>query len=516
MASNDLTRKSGYDSYHSRGCSTLKVDPALFRTNRDRLIDSLRKVKALENKKNPLVLLKGGEYTMRYCSDHEPIFRQESYFHWTFGVREPDFYGVINVETGKSYLFAPKLPQEYAVWMGELLKPGDFKAHYQVDDVYWVEDVKKVLKQQNSDVLLTLYGINSDSGSYSKPATFDGINEFNVDRDILHPVISELRVFKTDLELEVLRYVCKVSSEAHKEVMKRIKPKMKEYQLESIFQFFCSYYGGARFMAYTCICGSGKNSSVLHYGHSGEPNNKKMDDGDLCLLDMGCEYFCYASDITCSYPCNGKYSDQQKVVYNSVLEANLAVREALKPGVSWVDMHILAERKILESLKKAGLLIGDVDEMVENRLGAVFMPHGLGHFIGIDTHDVGGYLPGHPARSDKPGLKSLRTSRTMQERMCITIEPGCYFINALLEKAFKDEKLSKFLVKSEIDKYVNIGGVRIEDCVYVTKDGIEILSKVPRTIEEIEALIQKGREEKHIHFPELDLMNGSESKCCHK
>lgn len=173
-----------------------------------------------------------------------------------------------------------------------------------------------------------------------------------------------------------------------------------------------------------------------------------MEDGDLCLLDMGCEYFCYASDITCSYPCNGKYTDQQKVVYNAVLDANLAVKKALKPGVSWVDMHILAEGKILESLKQAGLLTGDVNEMVENRLGAIFMPHGLGHFIGIDTHDVGGYLAGnfcisidnkyiisrlfcsllinkgHPARSNKPGLKSLRTSRIIQERMCITIEPG--------------------------------------------------------------------------------------------
>ena len=228
---------------------------------------------------------------------------------------------------------------------------------------------------------------------------------------------------------------------------------------------------------------------------------------------MGCEYFGYASDITCSYPSSGKFNEQQTIVYNAVLDANLAVKSALKPKVSWVEMHILAERTILDRLQKAGLLTGDLNEMVENRLGATFMPHGLGHFIGIDTHDVGGYLEGHPKRSDKPGLKSLRTARVIEERMCITIEPGCYFIKALIEKAFIDEKLSKYLVKDEIMKFINIGGVRIEDDVYVTSDGIELLSKVPRTIEEIENLMEKGKKEVDVHFPQLNkVLNGQKVK----
>ena len=130
------------------------------------------------------------------------------------------------------------------------------------------QQIKKVLKELKPSVLLTLYGPNSDSGSYSKEATFDGIDEFAVNRDVLHREISELRVFKTDHELAVLRYVSKLSSDAHVEVMKRIRPGMMEYQLEALFQFFCAYNGGARFMAYTCICGSGKNSAILHYGNN--------------------------------------------------------------------------------------------------------------------------------------------------------------------------------------------------------------------------------------------------------
>lgn len=137
------------------------------------------------------------------------------------------------------------------------------------------------------------------------------------------------------------------------------------------------------------------------------------------------------------------------------------------------------------------------------------MPHGLGHFIGIDTHDVGGYLEGHPIRSTKPGLKSLRTARLIKEQMCITIEPGCYFISALLDKAFQDECLSKYLVKDEIEKYMYVGGVRIEDDVYVTATGIELLSPVPRTIEEIENLIEKGKKEVDTYFPQLEhILNG--------
>ena len=136
---------------------------------------------------------------------------------------------------------------------------------------------------------------------------------------------------------------------------------------------------------------SGINSAVLHYGHAGAPNDKKIAESDLCLFDMGGEYYCYASDITCTFPANGKFTPEQRFVYEAVLKANRAVLSAVKPGVSWVDMHLLAERIELEEMKKEGLLVGDVDEMLENRIGAIFFPHGLGHFLGIDTHDVGGY-----------------------------------------------------------------------------------------------------------------------------
>ncbi|KAL1419383.1 hypothetical protein MTO96_005119 [Rhipicephalus appendiculatus] len=209
----------------------------------------------------------------------------------------------------------------------------------------------------------------------------------------------------------------------------------------------------------------------------------------MCLFDMGCEYYCYSSDITCSFPANGRFTADQRVVYEAVLAASRAVLDAIRPGTSWPDMHRLAERRILEGLLSAGLLRGDVDAMMEARLGATFMPHGLGHLMGLDVHDVGGYLSADPPRPTEPGLRSLRTARTLREGMVLTVEPGCYFIDALLDEALRSPTLSAFLVPDVLQRFRNFGGVRIEDDVLITADGHEMLTLVPRTVSEIEALM---------------------------
>ena len=157
----------------------------------------------------------------------------------------------------------------------------------------------------------------------------------------------------------------------------------------------------SRHVCYTCIAGTGRSGSVLHYGHAGAPNDQTVRDGDIVLFDMGAEYYRFCSDITCSYPANGKFTDNQKVVYNAVLRASRAVLSAAKPGVSYRDMHVLANREMLADLVAGGLLRGSLDDMMAvNLAGRVFQPHGLGHFIGFDVHDVGGYLEGHPARPE--------------------------------------------------------------------------------------------------------------------
>uniref|UniRef100_H2ZPY3 Xaa-Pro dipeptidase n=1 Tax=Ciona savignyi TaxID=51511 RepID=H2ZPY3_CIOSA len=504
------------------------VSMSLFANNRKRLCDKLKAKKVPENS---IVLLQGGQQTQQDSTDRDITFRQvntvyfnfdESYFQWCFGVTEPDCFGTIEVASGKAVLFIPKLPKEYQVWMGEIYPPSHFQAKYAVDDVKFVQDISEELKRINAGVLLTLNGLNTDSGHTTREAAFDGISSFTVNNELLHPVISECRVIKTEQELQVMRYVNRVSSDAHKELMRRIrpgwmdyvivaghfpvwsvaehgptecllqklKPLLEKYKATALFKHHVYTHGGCRHVAYTCIGATGDHCAILHYGHAGAPNDRLIADGDMCLFDMGGEYYCYASDITCSYPVNGKFTDDQKAIYNAVLKSNRAVQKALKPenltsqnplnylykgscdfvlfyphhariclsSVSWVDMHLLADRVQLEELVKIGILHGDVDEMMAVRLGAVFMPHGLGHFMGHDVHDVGGY-PDGPERRTEPGLRSLRTARTMEEGMVLTIEPGIYFNWPMIEQALNNPEMSRFINADVIQRFRNFGGV---------------------------------------------------------
>lgn len=429
---------------------------------------------------------------MRYCTDHVDVFRQESYFAYLFGVREPGFYGAIDVSSGQSFLFAPRLPADYAVWLGEIKPTSYFKERYMVDKVFYVDEIIQVLHdhfgEPGKPLLFLLYGLNTDSDKFSKPAELEEMGKFDTDLSTLHPILTECRVIKSEMELALIQYANDISSEAHVEVMRKIRSGMKEYQLESIFLHHTYMYGGCRHCSYTCICATGENSAVLHYGHAAAPNDRTLTDGDMALFDMGAEYNFYGSDITCSFPVNGKFAKEQIVIYNAALDAHDAVISSMHPGVGWVDMHKLAEKTILESLKTAGIMVGDVDDMMTSRIGAVFMPHGLGHLLGIDTHDPGGYAKGME-RPKEPGLKSLRTIRELKEGMVITVEPGCYFIDALLTPALEDSTTSKFFNREEVVKYKNFGGVRIESDLYVTANGCKNLTNCPRKTSEIEAVM---------------------------
>ncbi|CAE8650174.1 unnamed protein product [Polarella glacialis] len=161
-----------------------------------------------------------------------------------------------------------------------------------------------------------------------------------------------------------------------------------EYQLESTFAYSCHYNGGCRLLSYTPIAGSGPNSAVLHYGHAGAPNDRKLEDGDIVLCDMGSELYCYASDITNSFPASGTFTADQRLIFETVAAMQSAVLGAMRSGVQWAAMHELAYRVLCERLAAAGLLVGDVDALMAANVAAVLMPHGLGHFMGIDTHDI--------------------------------------------------------------------------------------------------------------------------------
>jgi Xaa-Pro dipeptidase len=444
--------------FTSLGVDNYRVPLELFAQNRQKLADALV---ASTQQKHHLVVLQGGKSPTRYDTDHEPIFRQESYFWWLTGVKEPDCSIVLSVQnetsTTTATLLIPKLPESYATVMGKIKTRDEWKKDYQIDQVLFTDELDSILEEQakslfkeDQPTILLMKGQNTDSGNMYEElipkfaSTFLNRNVV-LDTSTLFPILAECRVHKSELELALLEHVAQISSFAHAYVMRNVRHGLHEFQCESLFRHYAYYNYGSRLVSYTSICGCGPNAAILHYGHAGEPNSRVMREEEQCLFDMGAEYQCYASDITCSFPVNGKFTDKYRAIYESVLNAQRVVYGMMKPGVSWVDCHEAAELEIVKALYKIGIVqlpadgneeekkssfngddtkepdeatIATLKDLVHShRLGAVFMPHGLGHFLGIDTHDVGGYLPGHPPRSPLPGLKSLRTARVLQEKM---------------------------------------------------------------------------------------------------
>jgi Xaa-Pro dipeptidase len=480
------------------GLNTYSVPMSMFATNRGAMEANLRKAGVQEG----VVLLKGGEATNRYDTDHENLFRQESYFHYLFGVKEPGFFGAVTLKAGggvTATLYCPRLPAEYAVWMGKILTPSDFVAIYGVDECLYVDEMEATISGSITDAnkLYLMTGKNSDSGStYPLPELGPALAAVCTDTTTLFPALQSARVYKSPAELDLMAHASKLSSLAHVYTMRECKPGMKEYQLESLFNHYSYYNFGCRVAGYTGICACGPNPAVLHYGHAGAPNDGDVAEGDMLMLDMGSEYCCYGADISCSFPANGKFTDAQAAIYTAVLNAQVAVYDMLKPGCDWMECHKAAEGEVLKGLIGLGIVVpGDktVKELVDMRLAGHFMPHGLGHFIGIDTHDVGGYADGQPARSTQLGLKSLRTSRLMEENMCLTVEPGCYFIDHMINLLLADEKLSVYIDSEKLTAMRGTGGVRLEDVIAITATGCVNFTMAPRGVDEVEAVMGGGK-----------------------
>ncbi|DAZ98684.1 TPA: hypothetical protein N0F65_008810 [Lagenidium giganteum] len=436
------------------------------------------------------VLVHGGDEIDKYDTDTQYAFRQESFFHYLYGVREPGCAGFIDLATKQSILFVPRFSAEWELWCGEKKALSHSKNHYKVDAVYYMDEIKATLTKYNVEKLYLLKGKNSDSGLETvTTSTFDGIDKFTRDYDILHQELVQCRLVKSEKELDLMRFINELSSQAHIEVMKAMRPGKMEFHAESKFLHYCYSKGGARAHAYTCICGSGHNASALHYGHPGAPNDKLLNDGDIFLNDMGAELHCYASDITCTFPVNGKFTADQKMIYEGVLKAHDAVMAAVKPGVSYIDMHLLSHRVLTQHLLEHGLFQnGTVDELMDHEISAYFYPHGLGHLMGLDVHDVGG-IPLGTKRPEKKILKKLRCLLTLQKNYVLTIEPGCYFIEAQINELLDNPVTAKFVNQEMLARFRNTGGVRIESDVIVTATGCENMTKVPRTVEEIETLM---------------------------
>ncbi|WP_430876080.1 Xaa-Pro aminopeptidase [Gilliamella sp. G0441] len=269
------------------------------------------------------------------------------------------------------------------------------------------------------------------------------------------PIVHEMRMFKSNFEIDILRHACKISAQAHCRAMRSCKPSMYEYQLEAeILHEFA--WLGARSPSYNTIVGAGNNGCILHY----ENNSALLKDGDLVLIDAGCEYQYYAGDITRTFPINGQFSQAQRDIYNIVLAAQYQAIDLLKPGTSIMEVNDHVVKTMVTGLVKLGIMQGDVDSLIADKAYTAFYMHGLGHWLGIDVHDVGS-----------------GRDRILDPGMVLTVEPGLY-INQ----------------DADVPECYKGIGIRIEDNILITASGNEVLtSDVPKEPEQIEKLMLLAR-----------------------
>lgn len=460
---------------------------ALNRTlHRQRLVQRLRdQVKPLSSLSSSCIFVSGGSIHERYDVDTEVAFRQESQFFWLTGLENTPHeacHCAINLSTDQAVFFVPQLGGDYALWCGVPPAVEEYKKALGFDVVRTTKDISTVLFDEwNVNHVYTTRVMPGELSSLLK--LHSGIN---VDQQQLYTHMTHLRLRKTPEELDIMRKVSSISARAHVEVMKACKPGVNENYLEAVYEFHTRQHGCKR-QAYLPIVAGDDRGATLHYSL----NNMECADGGLLLIDAGAELNLYASDITRTFPVNGKFTEQQREIYEIVLRANKEVIAAMKPGVDYTDLHRMAERIIAEGLIQVGILRGSLQDVLANHVQGLFFPHGIGHSLGLDVHDPPN-RDGSFETINEPGIRYLRIRVVLEESMVMTIEPGIYFIRQMLDEAKQDATLSKYINWDKVKEYENFGGIRIEDDVIVTKDGSEVMThEVPKEVADIERLMSQ-------------------------
>lgn len=399
--------------------------------------------------------------------DVEYPFRQDSDFYYLTGFNEADSLAVFipGREQGEYILFCREFDEKKALWEGAHAGLEGATEHYEADDSFPIDDLDEILPGMLENKAKVYYPMGRDPDldqqllEWITKIRTQSRNGINAPGELvsLEHLLHEMRLFKTTAELKLMRKAAKVSCQAHVRAMQQCQVGLYEYQIESevIHEFMQQ---GLRYVAYPSIVAGGKNACVLHYVE----NKDKLKKGDLLLIDAGAECDHYAADITRTFPVSGCFSPAQKQLYQLVLDAQYAAIAQIQPGKPWNDAHDVSVKVLTSGLVKLGLLEGNVDVLIKDEAYKQFYMHRIGHWLGMDVHDVGDY-------------KVDGEWRLLEVGMVLTIEPGLY-IPANCESV--DEKWRGI-------------GIRIEDDVVVTKEGHEVLTQAaPKEIDEIENLMQ--------------------------
>lgn len=420
-------------------------------------------------------------------------FRQDSSFLYFFGYNQPNIAGVIDIEAGTDCLYGDNMNLEDIIWSGNQTLMIEKGRLIGISSVHGLNELQRTItsaikkgrkihflppyRGENKIMLSSLLGINIEHLRYY------------VSNKLIKAIV-KLRSEKEECEIEEIENACNTGYEMHVTAMQMCKPGIMEHEIAGTIEGIAMSKNGA--VSFPIILS--QNSQILHnHNHNGV-----LKEGRLMLTDAGAETAMgYASDFTRTIPVGGKFSNKQKDIYNIVLAANNKAISMSKPGVFYRDVHLEASRVIASGLKDLGLMTGDVDEAVAQGAHALFFPHGLGHMMGLDVHDMedlGENNVGYDeeiTRSEQFGTAYLRMGRRLKKNYVLTVEPGIYFIPTLIEKWETERINAKFINFNKVKEYIDFGGIRLEDDILITEHSCRILGKhrVPITPGEIEDIM---------------------------
>ena len=405
-----------------------------------------------------------GASTQYRNADSSYAFRQDSNFWYLTGFNEAEATLVVltdNSKTAKSIAFVPEKDKLKEIWDGYRAGPEGAVKDHGFDEAYNNSEINDQLPELLKGRDRVFYPVGKNAGldqniiEWIKTAKSKDRHSSAIDIADATSKVGNQRLIKDPHEIDLMKKACRISAESHVEAMKFVKPGMTEQEMEAFYLYEFAKSGG-RFSAYTPIVAGGENACVLHYVE----NSKPLLDGDLLLVDAGCEYDFYASDITRTFPVSGKFTDAQLAIYEVVLEAESKAIAAVSVNNNVMDAQIISEKVVTQGLIDLGILKGPLDDLHAKGAFKEFYMHKIGHWLGIDVHDAGDYMEDDQFMQFKPG-------------MVTTIEPGIYIPSSA----------------NVDDKWKGIG-IRIEDDILVTPDGNENLTEfVPSDPKEIEALM---------------------------
>ncbi|MEJ8761941.1 aminopeptidase P family protein [Phocaeicola sp. HCN-40430] len=442
-----------------------------------------------------LILILGNNEAPANYPDNTYKFRQDSSFLYFFGHSHPGYAGVMDIEAGEDYFFGNDVTMDDIIWMGPQPSVKDLAAQVGVEKSFPFDKLKefvgKAISQRRPIHFLPPYRYDNMLLLEDLTGIRASMTKQHASVELIKAVVA-LRSVKEACEIAEIDKACNIGYEMHTAAMRLCKPGVSEQYIAGILDGIASSYGNM--VSFATILT--QNGQTLHnHDHS-----HLLEAGRLMLTDAGAESVTnYCSDHTRTIPVGGKFTSRQRDVYSIVLDCHDKALELARPGVTYKSVHLEVCKVLAQGLKDLGLMKGDVNEAVAAGAHALFMPHGLGHMMGIDVHDMedlGQCYVGYDDEirpSDQFGLASLRMGRRLQEGFVITDEPGCYFIPALIDK-WKAENMHKdFLNYEAIEKFKDFGGIRLEDDILIVPGGSRFTGekRIPITISEVEQIMNE-------------------------